>query len=49
MRSLSDANELYNHELMVLGILEMISEYDLLEVLEEPTHEDIITIIGRAI
>ncbi len=48
-RNLSDANELYNHELQVLGILEMISEYDLLEVLEEPTHEDIIAIIGLAI
>ncbi|GAG71257.1 unnamed protein product, partial [marine sediment metagenome] len=48
-RNLSDANKLYNHELQVLGILEMISEYDLLEVLEEPTHEDIVAIIGRAI
>ena len=48
-RNLSDANDLYNHGLEVLGILEMISKYDLLEVLEEPTHEDIVAIIGRAI
>ncbi|MFX1257369.1 MAG: (Fe-S)-binding protein [Promethearchaeota archaeon] len=31
-RNLSDANELYEHGLQVLGILEMIDKYDLLEV-----------------
>ncbi len=38
-RNLSDANELYDHQLDVLGILEMISKYDLLEVVEEPSKE----------
>ena len=30
-RNLSDANDLYNHELQVMGVLEMISKYGLLE------------------
>lgn len=31
-RNLTDANDLYNHGLQVMGILEMIDKYDLLEV-----------------
>ncbi len=32
-RNLSDANDLYGHELKVMGVLEMISKYNLLEML----------------
>lgn len=38
-RNLSDANELYDHGMEVLGILEMIDKFDLLEVIEEPSEE----------
>jgi heterodisulfide reductase subunit D len=31
-RNLSDANDLYNHGLIVMGILEMIDKYDLLDI-----------------
>ena len=41
-RNLSDANELYDHGMDVLGILEMIDKYDLLEVKEEPSDEYIL-------
>jgi len=41
-RNLSDANELYEHGMDVLGILEMIDKYDLLEVKEEPSDEYIL-------
>lgn len=32
-RNLTDANDLYNHDLQVYGLLEMIDKFDLLEVL----------------
>ena len=31
--NLSDANDLYNHDLTIMGLLQIIDEYDLLEVL----------------
>lgn len=39
-RNLFDANELYSHGMKVMGILQMITEYDLLEILEKPTEQD---------
>ncbi|MGV9199879.1 MAG: (Fe-S)-binding protein [Promethearchaeia archaeon] len=39
-RNLSDANEMYDHGMQVLGILQMITEYDLLEIVKQPTQED---------
>jgi len=33
-RNLSDANDLYGHELQVMGVLEMISKYNLLEIVK---------------
>ncbi|MFW9937968.1 MAG: heterodisulfide reductase-related iron-sulfur binding cluster, partial [Candidatus Thorarchaeota archaeon] len=35
-RNLSDANEMYNHGMRVMGVLEMISKYNLLEIIEKP-------------
>jgi heterodisulfide reductase subunit D len=42
-RNLSDSNELYNHGMKVLGVLQMITEYNLLEILEKPTEKDFLT------
>ncbi|MBD3214533.1 MAG: hypothetical protein GF311_18110 [Candidatus Lokiarchaeota archaeon] len=41
-RNLSDANELYEHGMEVLGILEMIDKYDLLDVQEKPSEDYIL-------
>jgi len=35
-RNLTDANDMYNHGMQVMGVLEMISKYDLLEIIENP-------------
>lgn len=35
-RNLSDANEQYGHGMTVMGVLEMISVYDLLDIVENP-------------
>jgi heterodisulfide reductase subunit D len=35
-RNLFDANEMYEHGLKVMGVLEMISKYNLLEIIEKP-------------
>ncbi len=39
-RNLYDANELYNHGMKVMGILQMITEYNLLNIVEKPTEAD---------
>jgi heterodisulfide reductase subunit D len=39
-RNLTDANELYDHGMKVMGVLQMITEYNLLNILEKPTMED---------
>jgi heterodisulfide reductase subunit D len=39
-RNLSDANETYNHGMKVMGVLQMITEYNLLEILEKPSVKD---------
>ena len=31
---------MYNHDMKVLGILQMITEYNLLEILEKPNEKD---------
>ncbi|MFX0006605.1 MAG: (Fe-S)-binding protein [Promethearchaeota archaeon] len=41
-RNLSDANETYNHGMKVMGVLQMITEYDLLEIIEKPTTKDFV-------
>jgi heterodisulfide reductase subunit D len=41
-RNLTDANDMYEHGLQVLGILEMIDKYNLLDVIEEPSEEYIL-------
>jgi len=35
-RNLTDANEQYNHGMIVMGVLEMISKYNLLDIIEKP-------------
>lgn len=42
-RNLYDANELYSHGMVVMGILQMISEYNLLDIIEQPTDEDFLS------
>jgi len=39
-RNLSDANNIYNHGMKVMGILQMITEYNLLDMAEKPKEED---------
>jgi len=39
-RNLSDANDMYNHGMKVMGILQMITEYNLLDMTEKPKEED---------
>lgn len=39
-RNLSDANDTYNHGMKVMGVLQMITEYNLLETLEKPNEKD---------
>ncbi|MHA1468815.1 MAG: (Fe-S)-binding protein [Promethearchaeota archaeon] len=41
-RNLSDANDLYAHDLQVMGVLEMISKYDLLDLGVKPTQKELI-------
>lgn len=41
-RNLSDANDLYAHNLHVMGVLEMISKYDLLELGAKPTQKELL-------
>ena len=42
-RNLSDANDMYNHGMKVMGILQMITEYNLLDMAEKPKEEDFLT------
>ncbi|MFX1321105.1 MAG: (Fe-S)-binding protein [Promethearchaeota archaeon] len=42
-RNLSDANDMYNHGMKVMGILQMITEYNLLNMTEKPKEEDFLT------
>lgn len=42
-RNLYDANEMYNHGMVVMGVLQMITEYNLLDILEKPKEEDFLT------
>ena len=46
-RNLSDSNDLYNHGLQVSGILQMITEYNLLDIIEKPKEEDFLTLSIR--
>ncbi|MGQ4873863.1 MAG: (Fe-S)-binding protein [Promethearchaeia archaeon] len=39
-RNLTDANELYEHGLKVFGILQLINEFDLLEIIKKPEESD---------
>ena len=39
-RNLYDANEQYNHGMVVMGILQMITEYNILDILEKPNEKD---------
>ncbi len=41
-RNLFDANELYDHKLVVMGVLQMILEYNLLDIIEKPTEKDLL-------
>jgi heterodisulfide reductase subunit D len=41
-RNLTDANELYNHGMKVMGVLQMITEYNLLNIIEKPTLGDFV-------
>jgi heterodisulfide reductase subunit D len=41
-RNLTDANELYNHGMKVMGVLQMITEYNLLSFIEKPSMEDFV-------
>ncbi len=42
-RNLSDANDMYNHGMKVMGILQMITEYNLLDMAEKPKEDDFLT------
>jgi heterodisulfide reductase subunit D len=42
-RNLYDANEMYNHGMKVMGVLQMITEYNLLDMLVKPTEKDFLT------
>jgi len=39
-RNLYDSNEQYNHGMVVMGVLQMITEYSLLDILEKPNEKD---------
>ncbi|MFX0039619.1 MAG: (Fe-S)-binding protein [Promethearchaeota archaeon] len=41
-RNLFDANEQYNHGVVVYGLIQMIDEFKLLDILEKPTFEEIL-------
>ncbi len=42
-RNLTDANELYGHGMKVMGVLQMITEYGLLDTIKKPTNDDFLT------
>ncbi len=42
-RNLSDSNDQYEHGLQVLGVLQMITEYKLLDIIENPKGEDFLS------
>jgi heterodisulfide reductase subunit D len=46
-RNLSDANEMYNHGMVVMGVLQLITEYNLLEIIENPNEKDFLTLSIR--
>jgi Fe-S oxidoreductase len=39
-RNLDDANNLYNHGMQVKGVLQLIIEHNLLDIIEKPTEAD---------
>ncbi len=41
-RNLYDANEMYEHGMKVMGVLQMITEYELLDMVKKPTEADFI-------
>ncbi|MFX0003392.1 MAG: (Fe-S)-binding protein [Candidatus Hodarchaeota archaeon] len=41
-RNLFDANEQYNHGVVVYGLIQMIDEFKLLNIIEKPTFEEIL-------
>jgi len=41
-RNLDDANNLYNHGMQVKGVLQLIIDYNLLDILEKPTEADVL-------
>jgi heterodisulfide reductase subunit D len=42
-RNLYDANEQYNHDVVVYGLIQMIDEFNLLDIKENPTLEEILS------
>ncbi len=42
-RNLSDSNDQYEHGLQVLGVLQMITEYNLLDITEKPNEKDFLS------
>ncbi len=46
-RNLTDANDLYNHGMKVMGVLQMITEYNLLSTIEKPSMEDFVKTSSR--
>ena len=42
-RNLFDANNMYDHGMKVMGVLQMIQEYDILDLKEKPSEEDVIS------
>ncbi|MHA1805925.1 MAG: (Fe-S)-binding protein [Promethearchaeota archaeon] len=42
-RNLTDANELYGHGMKVMGVLQMITEYGLLDIVASPSEQDFLT------
>jgi heterodisulfide reductase subunit D len=41
-RNLFDANEQYNHDVVVYGLIQMIDEFNLLDIKEKPTLEEVL-------
>ena len=39
-RNLTDANEMYEHGMKVMGVLQMITEYELLDIIKKPAEAD---------
>ena len=42
-RNLYDANDQYNHGMVVMGVLQMITEYNILDILEKPNEDDFLS------